>query len=1097
MYAGIMSITYQAEFQYTGEKGELSLTRTLSDGTHDTSPVDMNEIRKLEELSRNFDWNQSQDLSRQVGEQLFAILNGDTQAVVRSLKEADDHGERLRMIVSGEGPASDLPFELLYHDSFIVPSRAYLTRQVSDRGRKMTPTLDNRPLKILFMACSPTDAYPVLEYEKEEETILEVTDDLPVELHIEDTGSLEGLGEQLAVNEYDVVHITGHADIDDEGDPFFWMEDEAGLSVQITPSQLWEKLRLNLPGLVFLSGCRTGEAPRHDAASFAHHLVSGHVSTVLGWGLPVSDVGARSAAKKLYFELSRGKNILDAVFETRYELFTNHPGDWSLLRLFSDGTPLSVPLVREGQKIHLKPRKLQYRYLEGSQVKVLEKGFIGRRGQIQQGLFCLRKAREKIGLLLHGTGGLGKSCLAGKFCERFSDHVLIIVHGRLNELTFHEALKDGFIRGGDAVGEELLKRKEELPDRIRRMCSSVFQQGNYLILLDDFEQNLEETEEGKHVVSAEAEPILESLLRFLPYSGKMTQLIITSRYEFSLTIDGSDLVRKNLKFIGLTSFLGADKRKKVIELTNIRKCPDEVRQKLIELGKGNPSLLDQLNELVGEVKHLDLESLLSEAKGKQEEFIRKLVLRRMIGSQSEEFQRFLRRSAVYRLPVLKAGIELVCGDLTDWRSDMERAVRLSLMEEDSTRADAVRYWVTPLLGEDIFGELGAGEGRECHQAAVSYYQGILSASHYHPLSGAELIEHALNAELTDIAVEEAGGRFLPYLRESLAYKEALMQGGRILSHISEPMGDAGYARFIFELGWIHDDIGDAGQAIEYYEQALSIDREMYGDRHPSVARDLNNIGTAWHALGEHKKAIEYYEPALSIDREVYGEGAAVAAMLSNIGSAWDQLGEQEKAIEYYEQALSIDREVYGDRHQAVAICLNNIGSAWNALGDPKKAIEYYEQALSIGREVYGDRHPAVAIYLNNIGMAWNALGDPKKAIEYFEQALSIDRGVYGDRHPDVATDLNNIGLARDHIGEHKKAIEYYEQALSIGREVYGNRHPAVATDLNNIGSVWYALGDRKRAKTYLQQAYSIFQEFYGDEHPHTIITKKWLEKSKG
>ncbi|MCK5108610.1 MAG: tetratricopeptide repeat protein, partial [Methanosarcinales archaeon] len=687
--------------------------------------------------------------------------------------------------------------------------------------------------------------------------------------------------------------------------------------------------------------------------------------------------------------------------------------DWSLLRLFSDGTPLSAPMVKEGQKIRLKPRKLQYKYLEGSQVKVLEKGFIGRRRQIQQGLFCLRKDREKIGLLLHGTGGLGKSCLAGKFCERFSDHVLIIVHGILNELTFHEALKDGFIRGDDADGEELLKCKEELPDRIRRMCYSVFQQGNYLILLDDFEQNLEETKGGKHIVSAEAEPILESLLRFLPYSGKMTQLIITSRYEFGLTIDGSDLVRKNLKFIGLTSFLGADKRKKVIELANIRKCPDEVRQKLIELGKGNPSLLDQLNELVGEVKHLDLESLLSDAKDKQEEFIRKLVLRRMIESQSEEFQTFLRRSAVYRLPVLKAGIELVCGDLTDWGADMERAVRLSLMEEDSTRADAVLYWVTPLLGEEIFGELGAGEMQECHQVAVSYYQGILSASRYDPLSGAELIEHALNAELTDIAVEEAGERFLPYLRESLAYKEALMQGGRILSHISELKRDAKHAMFMFELGWVYADTGNARSAMEYYEQALSIGRAVYGERHPAVATRLNNIGSAWHDLGEHKKAIEYYEQALSIGREVYGERhPAVATFLSNIGMAWKALGEHKKAIEYYEQALSIGREVYGERHPAVATRLNNIGSAWHDLGEHGKAIEYFEQALSIDREVYGERHPAVATRLNNIGSAWYALGDLQRAKTFFQQAYSIFREFYGDEHPRTRNVRESLEMLR-------------------------------------------------------------------------------------
>jgi hypothetical protein len=428
-----MPVVYQAKFHYTQnkEKEELSLTRTLPDGTQDTSPVNLEELHQLEYQTRNFEWNKSLVTSQQLGEKLFTLLNGNRQTLERALKEADYPG-------------------------------IHLIRRVSDRGIKRMPEPQNRPLKILFMACSPFDTYPVLAFEKEEDTIFEVTKNLPVEIDVEDTGSLEGLGEWLETTKYDVVYITGHADIDKEGNPFFWMEDEEGLPVQVKPAQLWKKLSLNPPGLVFLSGGRTGEAPEHAAAlSFAHHLVAGHVSTVLGWGLPVSDVGARLAAETLYFDLSRGEKILEALGRTRYELFRKYPADWSLLRLFSDGSPLDVPLVTRGQKKRLTPRDFLYTFLENSQVKVLKRGFIGRRRQIQQGLRCLRSDSEKIGLLLHGTGGLGKSCLAGKFCERFKDHTLIIVHGELNAVTFHEALKDAFIRADDDEGSKRLEAQEE------------------------------------------------------------------------------------------------------------------------------------------------------------------------------------------------------------------------------------------------------------------------------------------------------------------------------------------------------------------------------------------------------------------------------------------------------------------------------------------------------------------------------------------------------------------------------------------------------------------------------------------------------------
>ncbi len=189
-----MPIVYQAKFHYTQkkEKEELALTRTLPDGTQDTSPLNFDEIHQLEDQTRDFKWNKSPDLSKQIGKQLFSILNGDRQTLLRALKEAKEYKETLQLIVEAGGPASNLPFELLYHTDFLIPSQIHLIHRVSDRGSKKIPEPEDCPLKILFMACSPLDTSPVLEFEKEEDTIFEVTKNLPVEIDVEDTGSLYG-----------------------------------------------------------------------------------------------------------------------------------------------------------------------------------------------------------------------------------------------------------------------------------------------------------------------------------------------------------------------------------------------------------------------------------------------------------------------------------------------------------------------------------------------------------------------------------------------------------------------------------------------------------------------------------------------------------------------------------------------------------------------------------------------------------------------------------------------------------------------------------------------------------------------------------------
>jgi tetratricopeptide (TPR) repeat protein len=101
-------------------------------------------------------------------------------------------------------------------------------------------------------------------------------------------------------------------------------------------------------------------------------------------------------------------------------------------------------------------------------------------------------------------------------------------------------------------------------------------------------------------------------------------------------------------------------------------------------------------------------------------------------------------------------------------------------------------------------------------------------------------------------------------------------------------------------------LGDARKAIEFYEQYLSIAREI-GDRR-GEGNALGNLGNAYADFGDARKAIEFYEQQLIIVREIgdrRGEGNALA----NLGMAYKNLGEKEKARKVWQAALIIYRAI--------------------------------------------------------------------------------------------------------------------------------------------------------------------------------------------
>jgi tetratricopeptide (TPR) repeat protein len=173
-----------------------------------------------------------------------------------------------------------------------------------------------------------------------------------------------------------------------------------------------------------------------------------------------------------------------------------------------------------------------------------------------------------------------------------------------------------------------------------------------------------------------------------------------------------------------------------------------------------------------------------------------------------------------------------------------------------------------------------------------------------------------------------------------------------------------------------------GQSIRWCEgqrEAAKITKNRAAE-----ANALGNLGNAYAKLGDVRKAIEFYQRARIITREI-GDRQAEGNILGCLGIAYTKLDEGLNAIEFFEQQLLITYEIGDRRGEGIALC--NIGIAYAELGEIRKAIEHFDEALVIDREIGNRRGEAANLF--NSALALDKVGERVQAISRAEAALNI------------------------------------------------------------------------------------------------------------
>jgi hypothetical protein len=559
----------------------------------------------------------------------------------------------------------------------------------------------DRPLRVMFMATDPEGVEPRLNFEGEEGRILDATRGAALTLRVEESGCVSELKKtwrRYGDNHFDVFHLTGHASIADDGQPFFITETETGDRYDAKAGEIVDALRFRLPRLVFLSGCRTGQAGEQGATpSMAEALLNLGLTAVLGWGRPIGDDVATLAAACLYESLASANSLVEAIAATYQKLREQNISNWYLLRLYGRGkldVSLAALVLPMGDRLLPVSSEIEQLFLDPDDATtprvVRREDFVGRRRILQT---CLRRLQgNDLGVLLHGMGGLGKTTVAKRLLERIADPQNSNYDTIFNYKYFDEGklLQDLARNCTSEAGHEVLNGKLPLMQKLTKFLKEGMNDKDrcLMFVLDDFEWNLEENAFGAWVLKSEVVEPLMALVSAIARSGLRHRLIVTCRYDFNLP---DVALNARLFRVPLFSLRGVDLKKKCDRLAGFKlpMLSREDAEPLVSLQKqaiavadGNPRLLEWLaailpNDVLTEAQK---QEVLDRMNAKQIEFRENILAETLLAQQSPDLREMLRLGLVFDLPVPELVFAMVCEGVENLKVHQVRAKAIGLLE---------------------------------------------------------------------------------------------------------------------------------------------------------------------------------------------------------------------------------------------------------------------------------------------------------------------------------------------------------------------------------------------------------------------------------
>lgn len=290
------------------------------------------------------------------------------------------------------------------------------------------------------------------------------------------------------------------------------------------------------------------------------------------------------------------------------------------------------------------------------------------------------------------------------------------------------------------------------------------------------------------------------------------------------------------------------------------------------------------------------------------------------------------------------------------------------------------------------------------------------------------------------------------------------------------------------FGRIYRHSGDYDQALTFFQDALSIRKQVYGNSHTEVALILNELSALELNFGNYRDAKTYIQKALQIYREQGLDNSQNAAMAySDLALVLKELGEYAEAEAVIKRSLAFWQGAGLENDINYYNALDTLGALLVEKGDLAGGLSIRQQVLALTAK----DDPLRPVALNNVAHILSRMDNLEAAEPLLIEGIEATIERFGRLHQRTAQLLFNLAKTHERMQHYSEAEAEYKEALQIMRSIDNEAHAGTGLIIASLARLDLQQGDYQKCIEHSTDAKQRLIRHYPNGH-HRVVSVQLL-----